>query len=49
MVLTELVLYFLGVHNDYGDGERSQQFFKNNIPLEQGKIAARVRKLVHSK
>jgi hypothetical protein len=36
------------VHNDYGDGERSQQFFKNNIPSEQVKIAARVRKLVHS-
>lgn len=34
------------VHDDYGDGERSQKFFGYTIPDEQVKVARRTRELV---
>ena len=34
------------VHNDYGDGPKSQAFFSGHIPDEQRKVADRTRKLV---
>jgi hypothetical protein len=34
------------VHNDYGDGPRSQQFFDHTIPEEQLTVAKRTRELV---
>jgi hypothetical protein len=34
------------VHDDYGDGPRSQEFFKYTIPEEQIKVAERTRQLV---
>src|ERR1700737_457364 len=34
------------VHDDYGDGERSQRFFNHTIPEEQKKVAERTRALV---
>ena len=37
------------VHDDYGDGELSQRFFKNSIPLEQLKAAKRTRDLIADK
>jgi hypothetical protein len=36
------------VHNDYGDGERSRTFFRNQIPQAQIKVADRTRKLIHA-
>jgi hypothetical protein len=36
------------VHNDYGDGKKSQVHFEGRIPDEQKKIAERTRKAVHS-
>lgn len=36
------------VHNDYGDGTKSQNFFENKLPPEQIKIAQRARKLIHA-
>ncbi len=35
------------VNNDYGDGESSRDFFKNNIPLEQLRAADRTRTLLN--
>jgi hypothetical protein len=37
------------VHDDYGDGERSQKFFGFAIPDEQVEIGERTRRLVESK
>ena len=34
------------VHDDYGDGPRSQEFFNYTIPEEQTKVAQRTRQLV---
>jgi hypothetical protein len=36
------------VHNDYGDGARSLQFFQNRIPAEQAKVAEQTRKLINA-
>lgn len=36
------------VHDDYGDGERSQRFFGHAIPAEQMEHAQRARKLVEA-
>lgn len=34
------------VHDDYGDGPRSQEFFNHTIPDEQLKVAQRTRQMV---
>jgi hypothetical protein len=36
------------VHDDYGDGRRSQSYFGGQIPDEQKKIAERTRKLINA-
>ena len=36
------------IGDDYGDGERSLDFFQNRIPLEQSKTAEKTRKLIKS-
>lgn len=34
------------VHDDYGDGAKSREFFQNYIPVEQSRAADRTRKLI---
>lgn len=34
------------VHDDYGDGDKSREFYKNNIPEEQLKAAKRTRAII---
>jgi hypothetical protein len=36
------------VHDDYGDGKKSREFFQNYIPTEQLAAAERTRKLINS-
>jgi hypothetical protein len=36
------------VQNDYGDGDRSQEFFNHSIPEEQIKVAQRTREMVET-
>jgi hypothetical protein len=35
------------VHDDYGDGKKSREFFQNFIPAEQSSAAERTRKLIN--